>query len=119
MTVICWQDPPGQLRGPSPRRSTDNWGETAATLRTRPGVWALILEVQEAGLASNLANAIKCGRYPSFHPTLSFEAVYRMRSGVFQVYARYLGEDADRDCHAPVKDGQLHDTFPVGRAVTS
>ena len=25
-----------------------------------------------------------------------------------------LPEDADRDCHVPVKDGQLHDTFPVG-----
>ena len=91
MSVIAWEDPPLQLAGRKRAPVQDNWAETAATLRTRPGIWAVILEADDRGEAANLSAAIRMGRYPSFHPTLSYEATYRTRNGKHLVYARYVG----------------------------
>ncbi len=93
--IIRWEDPPRHLRGPRPRRRTDDdgWGLVARKLRAHPKRWAVIFEPVDDGSAHTLANGIRGGRYPSFHPSLSFDAVTRRRDGVTRVYARYVGED--------------------------
>ena len=40
-------------------------------------------------------------------------------SALIAALNRHDPDPADRDCHAPVKDAHLHDTFPVGRQVRS
>lgn len=90
MTVLLWATPPGQMRGQKPMVD-DDWGSVAKELRDNPGRWGVIWEGDDPGYAANLASSVQVGRYPSFRPGGSFEAVSRKRDGVARVYARFVG----------------------------
>ncbi|KIF67582.1 hypothetical protein HY68_01365 [Streptomyces sp. AcH 505] len=80
--------PPGRNGGHQP--ATDHRA-VAATLRERPGEWALIRRAGTQGSAGSTARLIKRGALLSYAPPGSFEAVSRAIDGEFRIYARYIG----------------------------
>ncbi|MFI7072087.1 hypothetical protein [Micromonospora sediminicola] len=83
MSVLVWEEPPPASEGTGlvPHELI------AATLRSRPGKWARLVE---GGSAVGLVTWInKGGRLP-YQPSGSFEAVYRKGA----IYARYVGRAA-------------------------
>lgn len=93
MSVIRWEDPPPHGNNKSGDDSL--WAPVAATLRERPGAWAVIAEVS-SGTAGAQVNRIKTGWGP-FAPRGSFESRCRKVDGTFitAVYARYVGTTED------------------------
>lgn len=76
-------DPPASTdRAPTLRHQVH-----AETLRTKPGRWALL-----ADLESGAAGSIRSGQLVPYRPGGSFEAVVRRG----RVYARFVGEEAER-----------------------
>lgn len=95
MSVIRWEEPPpdGNRGMKAPKRSK-YWQDVAAQLRERPGRWALVLE-GDFNAAGGIAGMIKAGRLAAFRPAGEFQALTRT-VGSCSVYARYVGEGADR-----------------------
>lgn len=85
MSVIRWEDPPGDRRG------TD-WAAVAKALRWRPGKWALVVVCNNAVTAGAVARDIRVSKYPALRDRGPFEAVARSVDGEARVYARYVGE---------------------------
>jgi hypothetical protein len=75
------------------RRALPKWRWQAVELRTRPGVWAVLTQMDSRTQATSLASAIRIGKLVAFAPQGLFEAVARTwTDGTHHVYARYVGE---------------------------
>jgi hypothetical protein len=92
-----WEEPPPTNLGRRPRdirTDADAYTDIAARLRVNPGRWAVIAEFGTPGTvqasSSNLVDAIRRGRTPSWSPAGSYEATARKRGNITTVYARYL-----------------------------
>ena len=77
MTELKWENP--SRAGGSYRRSKHFPEEVQATLRSRPGEWALILEGGFRNIAHDLRSSF-----------LEFE--FKTRDHYTKLYARYVGE---------------------------
>jgi len=84
--VLRWEDPPAHGNS----KSRGGWKETADSLRSHPGEWALIAENASVGTYSNIKN----GALADFRPVGAFEArtVKNGNPGRCRLYARYIGE---------------------------
>lgn len=95
MSVIRWEAPPPTNRGRAVGTGPDHvdpFAELAATLRSRPGEWAVVFEGQNAS-ASHVATRFRSGMVPSTQPPGSFEASSRkLPNGMTATYARYVGD---------------------------
>ena len=88
MTELTWEDPPLSRRGAP---STD-WHAIAATLRTRPNEWALIVQKSRYSSSSSF---IASGRINAFRPGGTFQGrSAKNDDGTFRIYARYVGEQS-------------------------
>jgi hypothetical protein len=88
MTEVTWEDPPPARS----RKSVRDWHAVAATLRTRPSEWALVVEKSRQ---NSTAHFITHGRIAAFRP----EGMFQGRSaknddGTFRIFARYVGEQS-------------------------
>ena len=92
MSEIRFEPPPGFARN-GKAWSLDHSG-IVATLRARPGEWAIVATYSAPGTASSMATSIKSGRLAVYRPGGSFEAITRKVDGEVRVYARFVGEAA-------------------------
>jgi hypothetical protein len=92
VSVIRWEEPPPAGGGnPGQRKPVLAHELIAVQLRQRPGDWALIHE-QSSNPA--IISEINHGKLRPYRPAGAYESVSRKVTGVFQVYARYVGNDA-------------------------
>lgn len=66
------------------------WRTISGELRARPGEWAVVAVVGDAGKSGTTAAAVKRGVYAGM-PKGEFEATARTVNGEHRVYARYIG----------------------------
>lgn len=89
MSVIRWEDPPPVSSRIPGRPTVADWWTIAAQLRDRPKEWAVVCE---GTLSESYPARIRQGIIAAFKPAGSFDAVARNASGVYLLYARYVGE---------------------------
>jgi hypothetical protein len=76
-------------------RAVPKWRWEAVELRTRPKVWAHLVEKDTRKQASYMACSIRSGKLVAFAPNGLFDAAVRtLPDGSHHVYARYLGEES-------------------------
>lgn len=91
---LVWEAPPNA--GRSHRERTGEMAERLAPLRDRPGEWAKVPNPTEGPNAANhAAQAIRGGEYQGIMVG-EFEATTRMVDGQRLLWARYVGDDAER-----------------------
>lgn len=91
MSVIRWEDPPPAGSGnPGQRKAVLAHELIAVQLRRRPGDWALI---HEQSSAPAIVSEINHGKLRPYRPAGAYECVSRKAAGVFQIYARYVGDN--------------------------
>ncbi|MFT8986618.1 MAG: hypothetical protein ABF966_00050 [Bifidobacterium psychraerophilum] len=76
-------------------RAVPKWRWEAVELRTRPKVWAHLVEKDTRKQATYMACSIRSGKLVAFAPGGLFDAAVRtLPDGSHHVYARYLGEES-------------------------
>lgn len=91
MTDIIFEEPPASRR----RGANVSYQDATATLKSRPGEWAIVRIAPTGNSADSTAHQIRVGILKSFRPAGHFDAVSRVIDGTFRVYARYVGTGGD------------------------
>jgi hypothetical protein len=90
VSVIRWEEPPPAGSGnPDQRKPVLAHELIAVQLRRRPGDWALI---HEQTSTPAIISEINHGKLRPYRPAGAYECVSRKAAGVFQIYARYVGD---------------------------
>jgi hypothetical protein len=63
----------------------------ADILRRNPRQWGRVSEHATATAARAAGSSIRCGRWPTWGPSRSFQVLTQSEGDVFVLYARYVG----------------------------
>ena len=92
MSELEWAEPPADARH-APRQT--KWSRIAAELRANPGKWAKVQTgVSSAAVVTRINHGIAAGFVPAgaFQGRSTFAGFDERGVGLFDVYARFVGE---------------------------